>query len=60
MVSDLDAAIPDLTDEQIVVRLFEIVAALEDGHSWIWFTQQSTIPSTIIRFCSTPSATACI
>lgn len=38
MVSDLDTAIPELTDEQIVVRLFGIVAALKDGHSYFWFT----------------------
>jgi hypothetical protein len=39
MVSDLDANIPSLSDEQIVVGLFKIIAALRDGHSWIGFTQ---------------------
>jgi hypothetical protein len=39
MVSDLDAEIPNLTDEEIVVRLLQIVAALQDGHSWIAFQQ---------------------
>jgi hypothetical protein len=41
MVSDLDAQIPTLSDEQIVVRLFEIVAALRDGHSSISFIENS-------------------
>jgi len=39
MVSDLDAQIPDLTDDQIVVGLLKMIAALRDGHSWIGLTQ---------------------
>ncbi|MBI1256864.1 MAG: hypothetical protein GC204_05295 [Chloroflexi bacterium] len=39
MVSDLNAEIPTLSDAQIVVRLFEIIAALRDGHSWLGFQQ---------------------
>ncbi len=39
LVSDLDAQIPVLTDQQIVVHLFEIVAALEDGHTYFWFSE---------------------
>jgi len=41
MVSDLDAQIPNLSDAQIVVRLFALVAALHDGHSFFWFTQNA-------------------
>ncbi|MEO8393776.1 MAG: hypothetical protein ABI700_12365, partial [Chloroflexota bacterium] len=43
MVSDLDAQIPTLSDAQIAVRLFEIIAALRDGHSSLWF-QQTVYP----------------
>jgi hypothetical protein len=39
MVSDLDTKIPVLTDEQIIVGMLSIVAALRDGHSSIWFQQ---------------------
>ena len=40
-VSDLDAQIPNLSDEQVVVRLFALVASLRDGHSSIWFTENT-------------------
>ncbi len=39
MVSDLDTNIPTMTDEQIIVEMLKIVAALRDGHSSMWFQQ---------------------
>jgi hypothetical protein len=35
-VAALDADIPNLTDEQIIVRMMEFVSMLEDGHSWFY------------------------
>lgn len=39
-VADLDAAIPDLTDAQILVGMMKLVRHLDDGHAGIFFAKE--------------------